>query len=151
MQARMKNPAMHLSDAMAPMQALNAMIEKVLPAKLMSIVHMRISQINGCSVCIDGGFRLARKHGESDERLFTLAGFRHTPYFSDAERAALALAESVTRMADRPDPVPDAVWAEAARHFEAPQLAALLLEISLVNVWNRLNVATAQVAGEWKP
>jgi AhpD family alkylhydroperoxidase len=147
----MKNPAQLLGDAFPPMMALNGIIEKILPAKLLSLVHMRISQINACSVCIDGGFRLARKNGESDERLFAVAGWKHAPYFSDAERAALALAESVTRIADKADPVPDAVWAEAARYFEPQALAALLLEISLVNVWNRLNVATGQVAGEWKP
>jgi AhpD family alkylhydroperoxidase len=148
----MKNPAMILPEAMQPVQALWAVAEQGgVPAKTLSLVHLRISQINGCSVCIDGGFRGAKKAGESDERLFTVAAWQHAPYFSDAERAALALAEAVTRMSDRADPVPDEIWNEAARHYEQRALAGLLLGIAAVNVWNRLNVATAQVAGEWKP
>jgi alkylhydroperoxidase family enzyme len=79
----------------------------------------------------------------------TVAGWRDAPYFTDAERAALALAEAVTRLADRPDPVPDAIWDEAAKHYDERQLGALVLGISAVNVWNRLNVSTRQVAGEW--
>ena len=69
------------------------------------------------------------------------------PYFTDAERAALALTEAVTRLSDRPNPVPDDLWQEAARHYDEPGLAALLLSIASINVWNRLNVATRQVAG----
>jgi AhpD family alkylhydroperoxidase len=151
MQARMKNAAMMFPDAIQSIQSLWASVEKTVPAKTLALIHMRASQINGCSVCIDGGFRLAKKAGESDERLFTVVAWRHTPYFSDAERAALALTEAVTRLADRPDPVPDEIWNEAARHYDERALAGLLLAIATVNVWNRLNVATAQPAGEWKP
>ena len=151
MQARLKNPAMLIPEVMQPIQALWAAVEgSGLPHKTLSLIHLRASQINGCSVCLDGGFRHARKTGESDERLFTVAGWRHAPYFTDAERAALALTEAVTRIADRSDAVSDEIWAEAARHYEPRQLAALVLAISTVNVWNRINVATAQVAGEWK-
>jgi alkylhydroperoxidase family enzyme len=89
--------------------------------------------------------------GETDERLFALPGWREAPYYTDAERAALALTEAVTRLADRPDPVPDEIWAEAARHFDEPALAGLVLAIANQNLWNRLNVATGQVAGAWKP
>jgi alkylhydroperoxidase family enzyme len=102
-------------------------------------------------VCVDGHPRLLKKAGETDERILAVAAWRDTPYFSDAERAALALAEAVTRLSDRPDPVPDEIWEEAARHYEERQLAALILSIASINVWNRLNVATRQVAGQWKP
>ena len=100
-------------------------------------------------VCLDMHARGARKSGETDLRSFTVAGWRDAPYFSDEERAALALTEAVTRLSDRADPVPDDVWNEAARHFNEQALAAIVLQISLVNVWNRLNVTTRQVAGEW--
>jgi AhpD family alkylhydroperoxidase len=148
----MKNPAMILPDAMQALQALAVAVEKGrVPRRTLELVHLRASQINGCSVCVDGHRRIAQKSGESDDRLFAVAAWRHAPYFSDAERAALALTEAVTRMADRADPVPDAVWNEAARHYDEPAMAALLLNIAMVNVWNRLNVATGQIAGEWKP
>ena len=86
-----------------------------------------------------------KKAGETDERLFTVAAWRDTPYFTDAERAALALTEAVTRLSDREDPVPDKVWEEAARHYDERTLAGLLLAIAGINVWNRLNAATRQV------
>jgi hypothetical protein len=86
---------------------------------------------------------------ETDERLFAVAAWRDAPYFTDAERAALSLAEAVTRLSDRPDPVPDEIWNEAARHYDEPALAALILSIATTNVFNRLNVTTRQVAGEW--
>ena len=78
-----------------------------------------------------------------------VAAWRDTPIFSDAERAALELTEAVTRLSDRSDPVPDEIWKEAARHYDEPALASLLLWIAMTNVWNRLNVATRQVAGDW--
>ena len=152
MQARMTNPAMILPDAMMAIQALAAVTHKAdLPAKTLHLTHLRISQINGCSTCIDGGARLAKRGGETDERLFAVAAWRDAPYFTDAERAALALAEAVTRIGDNPNPVPDDVWAEATRHFGERELSALLLHIAVTNVFNRLNVATRQPAGSWKP
>jgi AhpD family alkylhydroperoxidase len=147
----MKNAALIFPEAVQPIIAVWGLAEKVVPAKTLALIHMRASQINGCSVCIDGGFRKAKKAGETDERLFAVAAWRHAPYFSDAERAALALTEAVTRLADRSDPVPDDIWNEAARHHDERALAGLLIAIATVNVWNRLNVATAQPAGEWKP
>jgi alkylhydroperoxidase family enzyme len=90
-----------------------------------------------------------RKPDENNESLFAVAAWRDAPYFTDAEHAALALTEAVTRLSDRPDPVPDEVWNEAARHYNEPQLASLVLWIAMTNVWNRLNVTTRQVAGEW--
>jgi AhpD family alkylhydroperoxidase len=148
MQARMKNPAMLIPEAMQALQALGASAEKAgVPAKTLGLVHLRASQINGCAMCCDMHPRMMRKAGETDERMHALAAWRDTPYFTDAERAALALTEAVTRLSDRPDPVPDDVWKEAARHYDEPGLAALLLSIASINVWNRLNVATRQVAG----
>jgi alkylhydroperoxidase family enzyme len=98
---------------------------------------------------VDSGARQAKKAGETDERLFAVAAWREAPYFTDAERAALALTEAVTRLADRSDPVPDEVWTEATRHYDEPALAALILSIATTNVFNRLNVTTRQVAGAW--
>jgi alkylhydroperoxidase family enzyme len=92
--------------------------------------------------------RAARESGESEERVFSVAAWRETPYFSEAERAALALTESLTRLADRSDQVPDAIWDAAAEHFDEVQLGALVLDIATVNLWNRLNIATQQVVGE---
>ena len=150
MQARMKNPALILPDAMQAIMALKSATDKSgVPSTILDLVHLRASQINGCSACVDMGVRHARKKGESEERLSAVAAWRDTPYFTDAERAALALAEAVTRLSDRADPVPDEIWDEAARHYDELALAALLLSIAMTNFFNRLNVSTRQVAGKW--
>jgi AhpD family alkylhydroperoxidase len=150
MQSRIKNPAMLLPDAVQALQALNGALEKSgFSPTILGLVHLRVSQVNGCSVCVDLGWRQLKRSGESDERLFAVSAWRDAPYFTEAERAALALAEAATRVADRPDPVPDDVWNEAARHFSERELANLTLSIALTNVWNRLNITTRQVAGEW--
>jgi AhpD family alkylhydroperoxidase len=117
------------------------------PQATMELAHLRASQINGCSPCVYSGAISAKKAGESDERLFAVAAWRETGLFSDAERAALALAESMTRLSDRADPVPDGVWDEAAQHFDENQLAGLVLWISTTNLFNRINAATKQPAG----
>src|SRR4051794_30167879 len=150
MHARMNHPVMVLPEAMNVLQALGNLTKQGLPGKLLELVHLRASQINGCSVCVDMHPKIARKLGETDERLFAVSAWRDAPYFTDAERAALALTEAVTRLADREDPVPDAIWAEAARHHDEKALAALILAIAGINVWNRLNAAVGQVVGEWK-
>ena len=150
MEARMKSPVMIFPEAMQALQALSKSIENAgVPRKTLELVHLRASQINGCSVCLDMHSRLLKQVNETDERLFTVAAWREAPYFTDAERAALALTEAVTRLSDRANPVPDDIWQEAARHYDERTLAALLLSIAAINVWNRLNVATGQVAGEW--
>ncbi|HMC22385.1 MAG TPA: carboxymuconolactone decarboxylase family protein [Thermoanaerobaculia bacterium] len=150
MQSRMSNPAMIIPEAMKALHALGASAEKSgLPAATIGLCQLRASQINSCSVCVDMHSRDLKRGGETDERLFALAAWRDAPYFTDAERAALALTEAVTRISDRPDPVPDEIWEEATQHYDEPALAALILSIALINVWNRLNVATRQVAGEW--
>jgi AhpD family alkylhydroperoxidase len=146
----MNHPAMIVPGAMEALAGLGKAAKKVgLPGSTALFVHLRASQINGCSFCVDMHARELRSAGESDERIFAIAAWRDTPYFTDAERAALSLAESVTRLSDRSDPVPDAVWVEAASHYSEIELAALLLEIASINVWNRLNVATRQPAGAW--
>lgn len=148
MQPRIKNPVALMPDAVQGIQALLAAAKNGgVPPATLGLVHLRASQINGCSSCVDGGVRQARKEGESDERLFAVAAWRDAPWFTNAERAALALSEAVTRLSDRADPVPDAVWEEAATHFDEKALMALLLTIALTNFFNRLNVSTKQVAG----
>ncbi|HEY0952731.1 carboxymuconolactone decarboxylase family protein [Nocardioides sp.] len=122
-----------------------------LPAETIELVHLRASQINGCSVCVELHSNGLRKQGASDERIFAVAAWRDAPYFTDAERAALELTETVTRVADRGDPVPDEVWERASAHYDEQGLSALLIAITAVNVWNRLNAATRQVAGAWRP
>ena len=152
MQARMGNPAVVIPGAMEALIALASLPGKTgLSPLLLELVNLRASQINGCSVCVDGHPRIARKAGETDERLFAVSAWRDTPYFSEAERAALALTEAVTRISDRADPVPDGIWDEATRHYDGKSLAALVVAIANINVWNRLNIATRQIAGEWKP
>ncbi len=150
MQARMSNPARIIPEAMQAILALNSALRKgEVPPLTLELVHLRASQINGCSACVDSGARGAKKAGETDERLFAVAAWRDAPYFSDAERAALALAEAVTRLSDRTDPVPDEIWDEAARHYDESALAALVLSIATTNLFNRLNVTTRQLAGAW--
>jgi AhpD family alkylhydroperoxidase len=150
MQARMSNPAMIIPQAMQALHALGTATEKSgVPPTTIGLVQLRASQINSCSVCVDMHARDLKKLGETDERLFAVAAWRDAPYFTDAERAALALTEAVTRVSDREDPVPDITWQDAARHYDEPALAALIISIALINVWNRLNVTTRQVAGVW--
>ncbi|WP_438021618.1 carboxymuconolactone decarboxylase family protein [Sorangium sp. So ce315] len=151
MKARMKNPAMLIPGILQPIQALIGAVKKCgVPARTLVLVHLRASQINGCGFCVDMGARELKKAGETDERLFAVAAWREAPYFTDAERAALALAEAATRLSDRADPVPDDVWEEAARHYDEPALAALIVHIALTNCFNRVNVVTRQVAGSVK-
>lgn len=149
MEARIKNPALLVPGALEALRNLAKIAEQSgVPKKTLDLVHLRTSQINGCSVCVDLSVRF-KQADETSERFFAVAAWYDAPYFTDAERAALALTEAVTRLSDRTDPVPDAIWAEAARHYDERGLAALVLWIATTNVWNRLNVATRQVAGEW--
>jgi len=149
-QARMSNPAMVLPGTMEPIQALfKAISQGGVPQSTLELVHLRTSQVNGCSACVDAGARSARKAGETDERLFTVAAWREAPYFTEAERAALALAEAATRLADQADAVPDPIWDAAAAHYDERGLAALVLMIAVTNLFNRLNATTRQVAGAW--
>jgi AhpD family alkylhydroperoxidase len=132
------------------MKAINLLYKEAhsagVPAATLELVHLRASQINGCSVCVDSGARSAKKNGETDERLWAVAAWRETPYFTDPERAALALAEAATRLADRADAVPDEIWDAAAEHFTQTQLGAIVLWIATTNFFNRINAATRQQA-----
>ena len=149
MQSRMKNPAMVLPDAMKGIQNLyKAMHQGGVPQQLLELVHLRASQINGCSACVYAGVEGARKAGETDDRLATLAAWREAPFFTDAERAALALAEAATRLADRSgDAVPDDIWDAAADHFDERQLAAIILMVAVTNLFNRINATIKEPAG----
>jgi len=145
---RMKHPVYVLPAAMKALAALDTAAKATgLSEQTIELVNLRASQINGCAWCLQMHAAALRKAGEPDERIDTVAGWRDAAYFTDAERAALALTEDVTRIADRGDPVSDEVFAEAARHYDESQLAALLLAIGQINVWNRLNVATHHVVG----
>jgi AhpD family alkylhydroperoxidase len=148
MTARMTNPAFAVPTAMDALNALSKSISRARAPINHELVHLRASQINGCSVCVDMHAKAARASGETEERVFAVAAWRETPYFSEPERAALALTEALTRVADRAEPVPDAIWDAAAEQFDEAQLGALVLDIAMVNLWNRLNVATRQVVGE---
>ena len=137
-----------LPDAFKAVLALGKAAKRGgLPQTTAYLVHLRASQINGCSYCAEMHARELKDAGESDERIWTVAAWREAPYFTEAERAALALTEAVTRLSDRPDPVPDEIWKQAADQYDEETLAALLVEIAAINVWNRFNVAVRQPAG----
>jgi AhpD family alkylhydroperoxidase len=150
MKSRIDNPALTVPGALEAFQGIgNAAAHADIPATTVCLVQLRASQINGCGVCVDIHSRELEHMGESDARINTVAAWRDVSYFTEAERAALALTEAATRLADRPDPVPDDVWDEAARYYDEAQLAALVLAIAAINAWNRLNVTTRQVGGDW--
>ncbi|HET9792825.1 MAG TPA: carboxymuconolactone decarboxylase family protein [Thermoanaerobaculia bacterium] len=135
--------------------AVNAMlgIEKYLTRcgldrKLLNLVYLRASQINGCAYCLDMHWKDLRAEGEDEQRLYGLDAWRESPYYSDRERAALAWTEAVTRLSDH---VPDAVFEEARRHFDEKELADLTLGIVAINGWNRLNIAFRSPAGTYQP
>lgn len=154
MHPRMTSPAHSVPGIAEALQALSKAAYEAadaagVPRSTIDLVGLRASQINGCAACLDMHSRGARKADETDERLFTLAAWRKAPYFTQAERVALALTEAGTRLADRADPVPDEVFEEAAKHYDEPAFAALVAAIAAINAWNRLNVVSGQVAGEW--
>jgi AhpD family alkylhydroperoxidase len=148
MTARMTNPAFAVPGAMDALQALSKTVSRARVPIARELLHIRAAQVNGCAVCLDMHTKAARKAGESEERVHAIAAWRETPYFTEAERAALALTEALCRLPDRADPVPDEIWDAVAEHFDEPQLGALVLDIATANVWNRLNIATRQVVGE---
>lgn len=148
MQARMKNPAARVPKVMQAAYALGAAVkDTTVPPKTVKMIHLRASQINNCGFCVDMHAKELQALGETPERIFSIAAWRDTPYYSDAERAVLALTESATRLADRADAVPDDVWDEVKRHFDEDQIASLLLNVGMINFWNRLTVSVRQVAG----
>lgn len=152
MTARMTNPVMALPGAMDGLAAIHKDIAAAgLPQDLCEMVNMRASQLNGCSTCLDGHWRVARRLGVSDEKLFAIGAWHDMPYFSDAERVALEMTDELTRMADNPEAVSDDLWDRAADEFDEAQLAALVVAIATINLYNRMNGATRQPGGSWKP
>ncbi|NUP10287.1 MAG: carboxymuconolactone decarboxylase family protein [Polyangiaceae bacterium] len=150
MEPRMKSPVLTLPGTLEAILSLNKATEEAgVPRATLELVHMRVGQINGCAVCVDMHARAFKRLGESDARSWSLTVWREAPYYTEAERAALALAESATRMCDRTNAVPDDVWKEASRHFNETQLAALVMAIGVANLFNRLNATTRQISGEW--
>jgi AhpD family alkylhydroperoxidase len=150
MHARISNPILTAPGAHKALDAMGSAARHAdLPATTLQLVELRASQINGCSICVDMHSRELKHLGEPDERINTVAAWREAPYFTDAERAALALAEATTRIADRPDAVSDEVWDETARHYDEQQLAALVIAIATINFINRINAATRQISGHW--
>jgi AhpD family alkylhydroperoxidase len=150
MQARIDHPAQTVPGAMQALLKLDKATKQAwLPDTTHELLKLRAGQINGCSGCVDLHSRALKALGESDQRIAMVAAWRESVYFTDAERAALALTEAATRLADRPDPVSDEVWDEAALHYDEAELAALILSIASINAWNRLNVATRQITGDW--
>jgi AhpD family alkylhydroperoxidase len=150
MQNRIDSPALTVPGALEALRRLAEAVKQTdIPETTLLLVQLRASQINGCGVCVDMHSRELESAGEPDVRINTVAAWRDVSYFSEAERAALALTEAATRLADRADPVPDDVWDDAARSYDEQQLAALVLAIAAINAWNRLNVPTKQISGEW--
>lgn len=150
MQPRIQSPALTVDGAHSALLRLAASTTRAgVPETTHKLVELRASQINGCSVCVDMHTRELKALGEPDTRILMVSAWRESDYFDDAERAALALTEAATRLADRPDPVPDEIWNEAARHYDETQLAALVLMIAAINAWNRINATTRQISGDW--
>ncbi|MCI4339247.1 MAG: carboxymuconolactone decarboxylase family protein [Thermoplasmata archaeon] len=149
--SRLKNPAMIIPEAMAPLQGLGQLLSQLKgsPARALALAMLRASQLNGCANCLAASCWQLKQLGETDERLLAVSAWRESPQFTAPERAALALAEAETRLSDRSDPVPDTVWDEAARHFQERELAFLVLGIAIQNLYNRINVTTRQAAPEW--
>lgn len=149
LQARIAHPVALIPGALDALRKFSmSAANHGVPAATLEMVHLRASQINGCSVCVGMHAEALKNMGESDERIWAVGAWREALCLSDAERAALALAEAVTRLSDRTDPVPDAVWEAAAEHYDEEALAALVISLAGINAWNRLNVAVAQPAGE---
>jgi AhpD family alkylhydroperoxidase len=150
MTVRMQNPASFVPQAGELLMTLGKLgAEYGVDEKTLELTHLRVSQLNGCGWCLEFGLRNAKKSGLTDSQLIQLPGWREATVYSDAERAALDLAEHMTRMADRPDPVPDPVWDAAAAQFGEKELAGLVVWIATTNLYNRINVTTRQVPGSW--
>ncbi|MFC5835247.1 carboxymuconolactone decarboxylase family protein [Nonomuraea insulae] len=136
------------ADGMKAMYALEAYLNGTsVPRATLDLLRLRVSQINGCGYCVDMHAREAQQAGVSERRVHALAAWRDTPFFSDEERAALALAEAATRISDNPDGVPDDVWDAAADHYDEESLAALVMAIASINAWNRINVTLRNAPG----
>ncbi|GGV29679.1 carboxymuconolactone decarboxylase family protein [Streptomyces spectabilis] len=127
-----------------------ALAESTLPDATRELVALRASQINGCGFCVDIHTKEATHAGETLTRLHLLATWREASVYTEAERAALELTEQGTRIADAAGGVTEETWANAAKHFDEDQLAALVAEIAVMNAFNRLNVITANPGGDYQ-
>jgi AhpD family alkylhydroperoxidase len=147
MEARLKN-----SSSPEVVGAIQQLIKAVhaggVDPLLLGLVHLRASQINGCSPCVFGGVQSAKQQGETDERLHNVVTWQETPFFTEPERAALALTEAATRIQDGAPGVTDEIWDAAAKHFDEKQLSAIILNIALTNFFNRINRTTREQAGK---
>ncbi|MGH3467377.1 MAG: carboxymuconolactone decarboxylase family protein [Thermocrispum sp.] len=147
----MTNPPLVVPDALQLLLDLTKAIRKVgVPLQTLVLVHLRVSQLNGRPVRIPVRPKEFEQAGEEDKRLPVVANWREEECFDDIERAALGLAEAVTQLSDPNDPVPDEVWDEAARYYNEQELGALVIHIGLVNLWNRVNIATKQEPVDWR-
>lgn len=152
MSARMTSPAFVLPGVADALQAINdAVLATGLPAELVELVQLRASELNHCAVCVDGHWRLGRRFGASDEKLFAVGVWRHAPYYSETERIALDVTEELTLLPGRPEALGDDLWERAADAFDADQLAALIVAVGQINSWNRMNHAVHGQAGSWRP
>jgi AhpD family alkylhydroperoxidase len=120
-----------------------------LEKKLLDLIRLRVSQINGCAYCLDMHWKDLRVEGETEQRLYSLDAWRETPYYTERERAALAWAEAVTKVAE--SHVPDEVYEQARQQFDQQQLADLTLAVVAINGWNRLSIAFRTVPGTYQP
>ena len=125
--------------------------DSTLPRATQELVKIRASQINGCGFCTDMHTKDAAHAGETSVRLNLIAAWREATVFTEAERAALELAEQGTRIADAAGGVTDEAWANVAKHYDDDQLAALVSIIALINMYNRFNVIIQQPAGDYQP
>lgn len=148
METRMKHPAFVLDGALAALQGIHKTYAKAgVSSETLEMTNLRASQINGCAVCVEMHSQALKKADLADEKIWAVATWREAPYFTEAERAALQLAEEMTRLADAGD-VTDETWAAVEKHYDEKQLAALVLNISMINTWNRLNATTRQPSGQ---
>ncbi|MFJ8357216.1 carboxymuconolactone decarboxylase family protein [Streptomyces sp. NPDC093984] len=136
---------------MKHLNSAGAAVHSALPVATQELVKIRASQINGCGFCTDMHTKDALAAGEDQQRLNLVAVWREATVFTDAERAALELTEQGTRLADASGGVSDEVWANAAKHYDDDQLAALISLIAVINAYNRINVINRQAAGGYKP
>jgi AhpD family alkylhydroperoxidase len=147
-EARMKNPALVLGDAMKGIGSIIKATRKGgVSEELLELVALRASQINGCSPCVFGHIDRIEKAGGGVEKAFMVSAWRETDHFDEPERAALALAEAATRVADNAPGVTDEIWENASKHFDEEGLSALILSISLTNMFNRINGTIREQAG----
>lgn len=147
MEARMKSAGD--PEVITAIQQLNKAVHAGgVDPLVLKLVHLRTSQINGCSPCVYAGVESAKKRGETEERLHNVVTWRETPFFTEAERAALALTEAATRIQDGAPGVTDEIWDAAAAHFDEEQLSAIILAIAMTNFFNRINRTIREQAGK---